>query len=146
MGADRMWEDWPACTQCGRPRQTVCPTCGQAGNCLPLAGYQAAAEPQRNSRIPPVHPDSLQQTDPTPDTDVPQRPQHPLLLCPRCDEAFAPRFYRICPACGCDAGSGLELQSLVSEHASNSVLLAVYGLVAVGGALLLYFWFLFRGA
>ena len=34
-----------------------------------------------------------------------------LLLCPICDEAFSPRYYRRCAACGADFGEGLEGQA-----------------------------------
>ncbi len=146
MADERIWKEWPACLRCGHRRQTVCPTCGVAGNRFPLAEYQGAAEPQRNSRVPP----SLEALStearsiglPSPVSSEPT--SGVLLLCPRCDEAFMPRFYRICPACGCDAGSGVELKRPVVEQISNRLLLAVYGLVALGGLLLLYFWFLFR--
>lgn len=134
MNVDRTWRDWPVCPQCGRLRQTVCPTCGGAGIQFPVAEYQADAEPQRGSR-----PSTVRETpspDPTDGT---------LLMCPRCDEAFMPRFYRICPACGNDAGEGVELEDRPGEQVSRRVLLAVYGLAAVAVLMLIYFWSLFRG-
>ena len=76
---DRIWTDWPCCASCGRPRLTVCPICGAAGSQFPLAEYLAPAAPVRNSR-----------------GDGPERPGADgpvvpiLLVCPQCDEAFAP--------------------------------------------------------
>ena len=153
MTEQRIWNDWPACPQCGRPRQTVCPTCGGAGNQFPLADYQGVGEPQRRSRELEQqreldsHVESresrLEESAPS-DLATSQPMCRELLLCPRCDEVFKPQFYRICPACGDDAGEGMEDAYQVHEQVGSRVLLAVYGLVAIAVLLLTYFWLLFR--
>ncbi len=132
MPDECVWSAWPGCSQCGRLRQTTCPTCGGAGNGFAMAEYQGVAEPQRDSRSS-MPKDSLATVSPV------------LLICSDCDEAFTPRFYRVCPACGCDAGTGIELGDESGEHVSNRVLLAIYGLAAIGLLLTTYFWLLFRG-
>lgn len=132
MSDEKYWSEWPRCAGCTRPRQTVCPTCGQAGNRFPLAEYQAIAAPQHGTR------------GADRDASAGDPAQEVLLLCPRCDEAFHPRFYRVCPECGTSAGDGIELAERSTEHLSSRVLLAIYALIAVAALLLLYFWSLFR--
>lgn len=100
-----------------------------------MAEYQVPGEPRRGTRS---------------ETEAERRwsgaASPVLLLCPRCDEAFTPRFYRICPACGCDAGDGYEPHAHSREPLSNRVLLVLYGLIGVTALILLYFWFLFQDA
>jgi hypothetical protein len=67
-----------------------------------------------------------------------------MLVCPRCDEAFVPRFYRLCPACDWDDGEGIESEKPAREPSSNRALLAVCGLLAVVFGALLYLWWLWR--
>ena len=66
-------------------------------------------------------------------------------MCPQCDEAFAPRFYRLCPQCGYDQGSGIEIRTWQPEPLSEQLLLAISGLVFLGLAFWTYFWWLFQG-
>ncbi len=66
------------------------------------------------------------------------------LLCPQCDEVFVPQFYRICPACGDDAGSGIEPPQPQAEPYHRRVLLVAYCLLGLAAMLWLYFWLLFR--
>ncbi|MFW6169626.1 MAG: hypothetical protein ACODAD_03985 [Planctomycetota bacterium] len=135
MREDRVWKNWPTCPRCGRRRQTICPTCGVAGNQFLLAEYQVPGAPQRGTRN--QHEMDSPSAQPAPPV---------LLLCPRCDEAVSPRFYRLCPACGCDAGEGISVNARTGEPLSNRVLLVIYGLVGLTTVILLYFWFLFQGA
>ena len=130
---DRAWTDWPVCSRCGRRRQAVCPACGAAGNQFLKAEYQAAGEPRRGTR-------ELNAGN----RGATEGGQQVLLLCSRCDEVFVPRFYRVCPACGADAGDGVEIERHGGEQISNRLLLAVGGLFVAVAFVLLYFWFLFR--
>lgn len=134
----QVWRAWPPCPGCGRPRQTVCPACGTAGNQFPLAEYQALPNQPRDTRNPAASRGSSVSKE--------SGAGAVLLMCPRCDEAFRPRFYRICPACGDDAGSGWEPPGSEREPIPPRVLVAVYGLLAVGVLMTLYFWLLFRGS
>ena len=67
-----------------------------------------------------------------------------LLLCPQCDEAFAPRFYRWCPQCGQDAGTGIDTRvSGNDEPLSEHALLILGVLISLVTAIVLYFRWLF---
>lgn len=107
--------------------------CGTASNTFPLAEYQAAGQPQRPTR------------ELAGERSARNSAPGVLLVCTHCDEAFTPQFYRICPACGHDAGDGIDPRRHATDPISGRVLLAIYALVAVIALLLLYFWFLFRG-
>ncbi len=131
--SERVWTNWPCCACCGRPRLTVCPICGMAGHQFSLAEYLAPAAPMRRSRGGTTEP-------PEPDgSDV-----EILLVCPQCDEAFAPRFYRCCPQCGHDEGTGIDVRPWDVEPLSDEMLLAICGLIVVVASLVLYFRWLFH--
>lgn len=98
---------------------------------MPLAEYQAAGAPLRDSR------------STMPDREL-DSAAAVWLLCTQCEEAFEPRFYRICPTCGADAGEGLQWPSPAQTYLNERVTLAITGLIAVVTLLLLYFWLLFR--
>lgn len=126
------WEHWPACPSCNRRRQTACPVCGVAGDGFPLSEYLAPPEPMRDSR---------QANAPS------ARPQEDglevLLICPQCDEAFSPSFYRYCAECGHDYAEGLDVEKRDVEVLSERALWAIVALIAVGMALFTYFALLF---
>jgi hypothetical protein len=61
-----------------------------------------------------------------------------LLVCPQCDSAFVPQFYRYCAWCGADAGSGLEVGTGRRERLSPLGLWIVLG---AGGLLVLVLWY-----
>ncbi|MHB8968982.1 MAG: hypothetical protein ACYC3X_02775 [Pirellulaceae bacterium] len=129
---ERTWTDWPRCAHCGRPRLTVCPSCGVAGTQFPLAEYLSPAAPLHSSR--------------GRGTEAPRQDEDTLeilLVCPQCDEAFRPRFYRHCPECGHDAQEGLQVQSRSAPPLSDATLLALAGLLVTALALVLYFRWLF---
>ena len=130
---ERTWTDWPRCVHCGRLRLTVCPSCGVAGTHFPLAEFLTPAVPLHNSR--------------RRGTETPQRDGDALeilLVCPQCDEAFPPRFYRHCPECGHDAREGLQVQSRSVQPLSDAVVLAISGLLVTAVVLVLYFRWLFQ--
>jgi hypothetical protein len=64
-------------------------------------------------------------------------------MCPACDEAFAPRFYRWCAQCGFDFGEGIEIESAEVEPMNVRVLFAVVLVAAAVIGLCAYFWWLF---
>ena len=64
-------------------------------------------------------------------------------MCPQCDEAFAPRFYRRCPQCGHDEGTGIDVQPWDVEPLSDKMLLVICGLIVVVTLIVLYFRWLF---
>jgi hypothetical protein len=128
----QIWEQWPKCPGCGRRRQTVCPACGQAGNQVPLAEYQATEALRFNTRR------ALSQESGEAES------RSVLLLCSRCDEAFAPQFYRVCPACGRDAGEGIEPEMAQRRSINSRVLFVLYTLLAIALLVVFYFWWLFQ--
>ena len=78
--------------------------------------------------------------------DSPQQEtsEQPLLICPNCDESFAPRFYRICEDCGHDFGFGVELKTESSAEVNYRAAIIVGGLTILAIAAVTYFWLLFN--
>jgi hypothetical protein len=103
--------------------------CQRTGDDFPLADALPDAEP-----FP---------AEPFPDAEV-GRQTEILLLCPDCDEAFPPRFYRRCHACGHDFGSGYEPPAPVKQELSERAVLVLFGLMLLLLGGILYFWLLFR--
>ena len=67
-----------------------------------------------------------------------------LLLCPQCDEAFTPAFYRLCQPCGHDFGDGVPSPTEESVESNSRALFVMFLLAAVAAGILGYCWFLFR--
>lgn len=121
------WHNWPRCPECDARRQTICPICHVAASEFALAEYNPPAEKllSRGGAV-----DEL-----------------PLLMCPTCDEAFTPRFYRRCAWCGHDFSDGIEVGAEHEEKPevlNARVWVAIGGLIAVCAAILGYFWWLMR--
>lgn len=134
---DDRWLDWPHCPTCGRSRPTYCPTCDIAGDQFPLAEYIPAAAPVERTRR-----DSgcaCKTCDGGRDED--HAPV--LLICPSCDEAFAPKFYRLCEECGHDFGEGRQVKVPESVELPGRVLFVIAVLGALTIAVLAYWWILF---
>jgi hypothetical protein len=127
---EETWLDWPCCPQCGRRRQTFCPTCDLGGDDLPLAEFIPTAAPLETART-----DS--------DSAGTKDGDSVLLMCPSCDEAFAPGFYRLCQQCGHDFGDGLQVESEAQDELTGRTLFVLIGLAALAMAVLVYFWCLF---
>ena len=121
------WSNWPRCPSCRRPRQTRCPVCKSAGTDFALAEFIAPEDPEKHVRF--VADDSEDDDEPV------------LLICPLCDDTFAPQFYRRCEACGHDFGHGLEVRPITAatfEPLNTRIILVVGGLIATLVALLGY--------
>lgn len=119
------WHDWPVCPSCGQRRQTQCPVCQVSSDNFHLAEFNDIA---------PSGGDGGGEESPL-----------PLLMCPTCDEAFTPRFYRACPWCnhqfekhGLEAGS----ETASGEEFSPRMLAVLMGLVALTMGLMAYFWWI----
>ena len=89
--------------------------------------------------------------DAAPDTVPPDTPSAAsgrgpavMLLCPTCDEAFSPRFYRWCENCGYDFGNGREGEPPEEPATNYRVVLAVVALLALLAGLWAYLTWLFR--
>jgi hypothetical protein len=123
------WLDWPQCPICARRRQARCPTCGYASADFPLAEYQEfGAEPQSLT-----HEGGIRFADAEADEAV-------LLVCPVCEEAFLPRFYDHCAACGYDYGGGIHVDGPDPEGFSPRAFWATAGVAGVMLALIVFFW------
>ena len=127
---------WPRCPRCNQPRHTACPVCQSAGRDFPPAELAVPIEPLRPSRGPAAAGDQARQSETASD----------LLVCPTCDEVFAPRYYRFCPACEYDFGSGVEPPTTPDEEElpQRAVLVAL-ALILLTALLLLYFGFMLSG-
>ena len=66
-----------------------------------------------------------------------------LLVCPICDEAFPPRFFRRCRKCGHDFGSGPELDSHEEPTANVRIIITLLAVLAVIAGIGCYLLFLF---
>jgi hypothetical protein len=123
------WLSWPRCPLCSQRRQARCPTCGHADDDFPLADYQeAGAESRYPTNRLRLHFAEVETEDAV------------LLLCPHCEEAFRPRFYRRCAACGFEFGDGVQLVSGAYDDFSPRALVAAAGVVGTAAAIFLYFW------
>jgi hypothetical protein len=115
---------WPQCPQCGLRRTTVCPACNTAGNHFQQGDFVDAV-PWIDSR-----------------SGQSRNAFGTLLLCPTCDEPFAARFYRYCPGCGFDFGSGVEVNvpdSAFDSEFNVRVVAVLLGVVSVVAVVLGYF-------
>ena len=110
------WSEWPTCIQCGARRSARCAVCGASGNDFMLADAQS--EPTTSSV---------------------------LLKCEDCDDVFAPDWYRVCPQCGYDFGSGIEVGECARQkaHLNVATVGVTAGLAVLGGAFIAYFFWLF---
>ncbi len=112
---DQPESPWQLCPACGARRLARCPVCRTAGVDFPSA-------------------------DPDPDGTRVER-----IICPTCDEAFAPQYARRCEWCGHFFAEGFEPPAppRPREPVNRRALAVVVALVAVVGALAAYFAFLF---
>jgi hypothetical protein len=114
---------------CSQRRQARCLTCGHAEDDFPLADYQELGAESRypKNRL------RLHFTDLEAEEAV-------LLLCPHCEEAFRPRFYHRCAACGFEFGDGVQPDTGAFDDFSPRTLAAAAGVIGTAAAIFLYFW------
>jgi predicted RNA-binding Zn-ribbon protein involved in translation (DUF1610 family) len=112
------WKQWPLCPECGERRSARCPVCGTSGTSFLLADVEDSAAGQRV-----------------------------FLLCDSCDDHMLPEWYRLCPRCGHDFGSGVEVSPATpSLWKMSGMEWLVVALTLLGGlALAAYFLWLFSG-
>jgi len=147
-------------------RETACPTCNVPRTDLPLAelnpaadllpaldGAQghaehgqyggeccgAGAQPNCSTCEDSPADDKFQETG-----QPPGSPAAVMLICPTCDEAFSPRFYRWCENCGHDFGSGREDEPPEESDTNYRVVWAAVATVAVLIGLWIYLAWVFR--
>jgi hypothetical protein len=120
------WVSWPQCPICAQRRQARCPTCGFAQDNFPLADYQELGAESHSL----FHAGNSVCAD---------AEEAVLLLCPHCEEAFRPRFYDRCAACGYEFGEGLEVDFSDYDDFSVRAAWAIAGLLAVFLCIFVYF-------
>lgn len=158
----RPWADWPRCPRCGTRRETACPDCAVPGADFALAELDPAADllPAPAS---PEHAEGCRSDhasccdgggalrcaeaeDPGEDDTLPGAAGGPavMLVCPTCDEAFVPRFFRRCRHCEHDFGSGPDVEPVDEQPVNYRVLWAVFAVLAALVGLWIYLVWLFR--
>jgi hypothetical protein len=162
----RPWADWPRCPRCGTRRETACPDCALPGDDFALAELDPAADFGESQPAPSDGPHTptaawahAQDCTATPrqasgpnQTSVPPDDQGPpasdagpdlLLVCPICDEAFPPRFFRRCRKCGHDFGSGPEFDANEKPTTNFRIIITLLAVLAVIAGIGCYLLFLF---
>ena len=66
-----------------------------------------------------------------------------MFVCPTCDEAFTPRFFRRCRQCGHDFGSGPDIEP-ADEPTNYRVVFAMLAVIAAVAGIWIYLVLLFR--
>jgi len=115
---------WPTCPDCSRRRRTSCPVCETAGTDFarafmpgPPEGYAAPAGASEKL----------------------------LVICPLCDEPFAPEFSARCEWCGHKFADGRELPPASQPLEVNArVWFVVAGLALVATAVTAFFFYIAR--
>jgi len=164
------WADWPRCPRCGTPRDTACPDCAVPGADFALAELDPAADlPLPPDDAADSGADSIQscrgarteccggqsrtgcsahgddsEDDPPLPADLSAGSPAVMLVCPICDEAFPPKFFRRCRHCEHDFGSGLEVDSSEEPVANYRVVFTVLAVLAGIAGIAVYLLFLFR--
>jgi ribosomal protein L37AE/L43A len=121
--------DWPTCPDCQTRRHTRCPICQRAGSDFPPAEFVPELEADADGLLPVLGDADWVKT---------------LWVCPECDEAFAPEFYRLCHHCGHDFGQGYCEPTPEGEPLSDRALVTMLALGGVLVAILVYFWLVLR--
>lgn len=119
--------DWPSCPHCNRPRLTTCPVCQTSGTDFPAAFL--------------------------PETDESAEGDHDavMVLCPTCDEPFAPRFPARCEWCGHRFRDGYEPRpsspgtySSLFEDFNSRVMIVLVATAIVSAAVISWFFYVLR--
>jgi predicted RNA-binding Zn-ribbon protein involved in translation (DUF1610 family) len=163
------WADWPRCPRCGARRDTACPDCAVPGTDFALAELDPAADlmPLPHDKGEPaagcrsghdaccsggtaasrcVDHGEGSDDESLPDSDssaVAIGAPVVMFVCPTCDEAFTPRFFRRCRQCGHDFGSGPDIEP-ADEPANYRVVFAMLAVIAAMAGIWIYLVLLFR--
>ena len=147
---ENLGDAWPLCPQCQQRRQTVCPVCSVAGEDFPFADALPAAAPLESIAAD----ESEQQASDAEGSDGEASDAEAsdgegsemevLLMCPTCDEAFAPHYYRMCQQCGHDFGEGIEVDQTAGDDVNRRVVFVFVAIVLLVLALSAFFAFVLR--
>jgi predicted RNA-binding Zn-ribbon protein involved in translation (DUF1610 family) len=108
------WSEWPVCPTCGERRSARCSVCGSSGNRFGLADILSTTAGEQV-----------------------------LLKCEACDDLFQPEWYRLCPHCGHDFGTGIITSSPTGAAINAATLFVLVALLAGGSIFVGYFFWLF---
>lgn len=125
QGLPLEWADWPECPRCHQRRLTVCPKCHTASQKFPLAEFVSPEDPDQPIRLA---------------ADESEGPV--LVVCPTCDEAFTPEFYRRCERCGFQFADGKDVGRL--DPWTEATRGRVLWWCGAGGALLFWLYLAWR--
>ncbi len=75
-------DPWPRCPMCASRRRATCRICGTSGTDFPR-GYQVQGDDSEPGAL--------------------------IVVCPMCDEPFAPRFYKHCEHCSYEFEDGIDV-------------------------------------
>jgi hypothetical protein len=122
---------WPLCPHCARPRLATCPVCKTSGTDFTEAFLPEEEEPE----------------GPADATD------RRLVICPTCDEVFAPKHPARCEWCGHRFGDGYEprpTQSLVTapevfQEFNGRAAILLIAMAAMAAVFLGWFYYVLRG-
>lgn len=117
-------QSWPACSNCGQPRQTACPVCGTVGGDFPRADIEFA--------------DAF-----PPDAEV-----QFTVLCTTCDDPFVPEWLKLCGTCGNNFGEGTDLlhsEEPVDPYEPINSRIVLVGFLLLGSLLALGVYFMMIG-
>lgn len=118
---------WPECPECRAPRQTFCPGCGTAGIEFPRADWSESGSFACDTR-------SYGEAPAVADFA-------PWLICPTCDDAFIPKFYRRCAQCGHLFTDGIDVGGDEPFYDFNARVAGVAAAIAAAAFLIgLIFW------
>jgi hypothetical protein len=152
---ERTEECWPQCPTCHARRTTRCPICNTFGSDFSHvdADYAVASEAAADEAEPAgscscgtgaCGTAASDEGDATSIVDE-QTPTEgvisgPMLICPTCDEPFAPQYARLCEWCGHQFPDGYDVESEEAAEAITGRAIALcLGLVAVVIAVLGWF-------
>jgi len=152
-------ETSPRCPECNTPRQTSCPICGTTGTEFLKADHDLVLTDQPLSDTP-IQPcengcggcpsqDPSEISIPGPDEthQAESNTVTTLLMCPVCDEPFAPGYRRRCTSCKYEFEDGTEVDLIREEppeQVNNRVVLTIAGLALVIISLITYLAYIVR--
>ena len=117
---------WPQCPHCARPRLATCPICETSGTDFAEAFL--------------------------PEEDTTESPDRRLVICPTCDEVFAPKFPARCEWCGHRFGDGEELRvyplltpnSEAFQEFNGRATFLIFAIAALAAVIVGWFYYVLR--
>ncbi len=149
---------WPRCPECDAPRPTKCPICGTIGSDFHQADPDFIGTPDKGEPAEAAsckcssggcssghaagEEEPVEAGEQSPDEFEEAEPVGLMLMCPTCDEPFAPEFPRRCAWCDHEFDDGYEVDHFHDEppeEVGSRVLLVIFFLMALLLAVVFYF-------